>query len=454
MRRIAYCSPVNPVESGISDYSEELLPYLGQYFDLTLIVDDGVQPSNAQVKSRLPIERISRLAKLHRRQPFDAVIYHMGNSPAHSAFWESLQTLPGVVVLHDYVLHHLMLWHAVNRRKDVRLYRRAMAERYGAAGEAVAAQMERGQLSDAVFDFPLVEGVIQAATGLIGHSRYVIDHALAVRPDLRAAVVPMGVPLPPSPDRAAARAALGLPADAPVWASFGHINPYKRVEQALRAFARFRQGYPEARYILVGSVSPNYDVRGLVQRLGLSGAVQITGYVAAADFGQYVAAADLCFNGRYPSAGETSASLLRLLGAGRAVLVSDIATFSELPGDVVAHVPLGPAEEHTILAYAQRLAADSALRQALECNARAYVAREHTLAGAAAGYAQFLGELYGWSRPAMLRPPLWAVEPDPETVARSASPAVELGQRVAEIGLLEEDVRLLDRAGARLQSLL
>nr|MBA3470630.1 glycosyltransferase [Herpetosiphonaceae bacterium] len=389
----------------------------------------------------------------------DAIIYHMGNSPAHSAFWESLQSLPGVVVLHDYVLHHLMLWHAVNRRKDVRRYRREMAERYGAAGEAVAVQMERGQLTDAVFDFPLVEGVIQQATGLIGHSRYVVDRAQTVRPGLRAAVVPMGVPLPPTPDRAAARSALGLPAEAPIWASFGHINPYKRVEQALRAFARFRQDYPDARYLLVGSVSANYDVRSLVQRLGLSEAVQITGYVPAADFGQYVAAADLCFNGRYPSAGETSASLLRLLGAGRTVLVSDIATFSELPDDVVAHVPLGAAEEGTILAYAQRLAGDTTLRQALERNARSYVAREHTLAGAAAGYARFLAELHGWSSPPLTRPILWEVEPAPEagdTVEQKAGSVAgsAVGQRAAEIGLLEEDVRLLDRAGERLRSLL
>ena len=476
MRRIAYCSPVNPVESGISDYSEELLPYLGQYFDITLIIDDGVQPTNPQLAAHLPIERISRLAKAHRRQPFDAIIYHMGNSPAHSAFWAALQTLPGVVVLHDYVLHHLMLWHAVNRRKDVRLYRAEMTQRYGAEGERVATLMERGQLNDAVFDLPLSESVIERATGLIAHSRYVVDRALAVRPNLRAAVVPMGVPSVAVPDRALARRELGLPAAAPIWASFGHINPYKRIEQALRAFTRFRAEHADARFVLVGSVSPNYDLRGLVARLRLQDAVQITGYVNSADFGRYVAAADLCFNGRYPSAGETSASLLRLLGAGRAVLVSDVATFSELPPAVVAHVPLDDDEERTILAYAERLWADAALRHTLEANARAYVAREHTLGGAAAGYAGFLSELYRWEQPKIVRPPLWEVEGsgigdrgsgigDQENgdqgsgIRDRESPVSHtdlsiIGERVAELGLNEADVALLDRAAARLHTLL
>ncbi|HYF63081.1 MAG TPA: glycosyltransferase family 4 protein [Herpetosiphonaceae bacterium] len=456
MRRIAYCSPVNPVESGISDYSEELLPFLGRYFDLTVVVDDGVQPDNHQLGAHLPVERIGRLARLHRRQPFDAIIYHMGNSPAHSGFWESLQTTPGVVVLHDYVLHHLMLWHAVNRRKDIRLYRDEMRRRYGDAGAEVAQRMERGQLSDQVFDLPLSEGVIERATGLIAHSRYVLDKARSVRPDLRAAVVPMGVPSVAAPDRRQARLDLGLPPDAPIWASFGHINPYKRIEQSLRAFARFRADYPAARYVLVGSVSPNYDLAALLRRLRLDDSVTVTGYVDSLAFGRYVAAADLCFNGRYPSAGETSASLLRLLGAGRAVLVSDIATFSELPPAVVAHVPVDIDEEATILAYARRLWDDVDLRAALERNARAYVAAEHTLAGAAAGYARFLAELHGWAPPEAARPPLWQVEDlpaaEPPSVAALAMRAI--GERAAELGLQPADLDHCDRPISRLAGVL
>lgn len=452
LRRIAYCSPVNPVGSGISDYSEELLPYLAQYADITLVVDDSVKPANPELARHFAVERVSRLARAHRRQPFDAIVYHMGNSDAHSGFWTALQQTPGVVVLHDYVLHHLMLWHAANALKDLRVYREAMRRRYGEAGALVAAQMERGQLSDAVFEFPLVEDVLERATGLISHSGYVRDRAAAVRPGLAAAVVPMGVPLPPAPDRLAARAALGLPPAAPIWASFGHVNPYKRVEQALRAFRRFLAERPDARYILVGSVSPNYNLAGLIGRLGLGEAVTVTGHAPAEDFMRYVSAADLCFNGRYPSAGETSASLLRLLGAGRAVLVSDIATFSELPGDVAAHVPIGPDEEALILAYARRLLGDPPLRLALEANARAYVAREHTLAGAAAGYARFLFDLHGWGEPAIMRPPLWDPAPAAPSVAppRTATAAGLVGAAAASAGLIEADVALLDRAAKRL----
>ena len=119
----------------------------------------------------------------------------------------------------------------------------------------------------------------------------------------------MGVPLPPLIERDAARRRLGLPLDAPLLASFGHVNPYKRVESVLRALRVLRERHAGLHYILVGSVSANYDLRALVQRHGLEDAVTITGYVERAAFEEYVAAADICLNLRHPTAGETSASL-------------------------------------------------------------------------------------------------------------------------------------------------
>lgn len=462
MRRIAYCSPVNPVESGISDYSEELLPFLGQYAEIVVFVERGVVPTLPQLRQHLAVRALDELPTLHRKQPFDAIVYHLGNSPAHGTIYDLALRLPGVVVLHEWVLHHLKLWHAAERRKDIGVYLREMQQRYGVPGERVARQMSRGQLQDAAFRFPLVEDVIERALGLIGHSRFVVEQAQALRPDLHAAVVPMGVPLPPVLAPAAARAQLDLPPDVPIWASFGHINPYKRMESALRAFARFRTEQPQARYVLVGSVSPSYNLAALIRRLGLADAVTVTGYVPRSDFERYVAAADVCLNLRYPTAGETSASLLRLLGAGRPTLVSAIGAFAELPDDVCAKVDLDSSEAELILAYTRLLQRQPAIAAQLGCNARAFVAREHTLAGAAAGYMRLLSTCYGWEPPAIQREVLWPVEAVGLVAADMSSPAAgvlattvaELGMAAAEIGVHETDAEPLQAVAATLADLL
>ncbi len=272
--------------------------------------------------------------------------------------------------------------------------------------------MLHGRFTTAAFEMPFCEDVLDAAHGVIAHSRYVLDRVAALRPDLPTAHVPMGVPLPPLIPRAAARARLGLPADALILASFGHINPYKRLEAVLRALRALRADHASLRYLLVGSVSPSYDVHAVIARAGLADLVTVTGYVDRATFEDYVAAADICLNLRHPTAGETSASLLRLLGAGRPTLVTASGSFAEFPPDVAAQVDPDTSEVDLILAYCRLLTARPDLAAALGANARAYVARAHTLAGAAAGYIRFLAQRYGWGTLPRLRDrPLWEPRP-------------------------------------------
>jgi glycosyltransferase involved in cell wall biosynthesis len=318
-----------------------------------------------------------------------------------------------VVVLHEFVLHHFMLGYAAVVRGDVEIYRAEAARRYGAEGARVAELMLRGRLTDAAFDMPLCESVLEAAVGVIAHSRYVLERVAALRRGLPSALVSMGVPLPPLVPRAEARARLGLPPEALILASFGHINPYKRLDAALQAVRLLRADHAGLRYLLVGSISPSYDAQALISRAGLDGVVTATGYVGRRAFEDYVAAADICLNLRHPTAGETSASLLRLLGAGKPTLVSASGSFAELPAAVAAQVDLDASEGELIVAYCRLLAARPELAAAMGALARDYVAREHTLGGAAAGYMRFLAAHYGWGQTPMLRTePLWQLTTD------------------------------------------
>ena len=53
---IAYFSPLTPIKSGISDYSEnDLLPSLKKYCNIELIIDKGYKPSNKLIKENFKI---------------------------------------------------------------------------------------------------------------------------------------------------------------------------------------------------------------------------------------------------------------------------------------------------------------------------------------------------------------------------------------------------------------
>src|SRR5207244_2354358 len=214
--------------------------------------------------------------------------------------------------------------------------------------------------------------------GVIVHSETTRQRVLRSRPLARVAKVPHHLSLDALPGaatltREAARAALNLPQDAFLVASFGFITPVKRLDVALRAFARFHREVPESRYLLVGDVSPYYDLDAVLKPELREGVVRV-GHTELADFLRHMVAVDLAVNLRYPSAGETSGTVVRLLGLGQAVVVSDDGSFSEIPDSCCAKVPLDETEEETLFAYLQLLYNDEPLRREMGENARRHLA--------------------------------------------------------------------------------
>jgi glycosyltransferase involved in cell wall biosynthesis len=385
--RLAYFSPLNPARSGIADYSEELLPYLAPYAEIELVVD-GYAPANAAITSRWNV--IDDRAYDARR--YDLALYHLGNSPAHAYIYRRALREPGVAVLHDLVLHHLVAWLTINHG-DGASYVRAMREAYGDEGALLAARELEGRESLNRFDYPLSESVIRASRGVIAHSRYVVDAARRIAPAVPFAQINHELPPVELIPQSAARARLGLSAGASLVGSFGHIGPTKRTLVLLEAFAQVRRDVPGARLVLVGAPSPNVDVPAAVAQFGLADAVDLTGHVPFDEFVNYMAAMDVCVNLRYPTAGETSGAVLRMMAQARPVVVSRAGWFAELPGDAVVKIDVqgAPSSEREQLAAALRLLLrDANLRQALGARARAHVLRVCDPASAARRYAEFL----------------------------------------------------------------
>jgi len=322
-----------------------------------------------------------------------------------------LQRIPGIVVLHEPMLHHLVRGMTLSRG-DLDGYVEAMRYAYGRTGESLARRSLGTGIPLDVWSYPLFERVVDASLGLIVHNDCTRDRVLASRPGTRIAKVPHHLSLDAPGDVAdapseALRAALGLPAQGLLVASFGFITPAKRMDVALRAFARLRREVaPDALYLLVGEVSPQYDFAKLLTP-ELSAGVVPVGRTDLPAFLRYMAAADVTVNLRYPSAGETSGTLIRLLGLGKAVVVSDTAAFAEIPDGCCAKIDLDATEEELLFVTLRALATDPELRRRMGENARRHIAAHHTLEGSAACYADFVRAMVE-ERPAPFRavPPL------------------------------------------------
>ncbi|HEX4498932.1 MAG TPA: glycosyltransferase family 4 protein [Thermoanaerobaculia bacterium] len=440
--RIAYYSPLPPQASGIADYSAELLPHLAEHCEIELIVDEGFRPAG-DLAARFLVHGVKALPGLLARGRFDTVLYQLGNNrDYHASIYRSLIDHPGVVVLHEYVIHHLVR-DLTLFAGDPQAYVREMRYAYGKTGEAMARRCVATGVPLDPWSYPLFERAVDASLGVVVHNQVTRDRVLASRPLTRIATVPHHLSLEGiqavSPEEA--RRALGIEAGTFAVATFGFLTASKRPGVLLRAFARLRREVPAARLLIVGEVSPHFDF-DRVCTPELRAGVTITGRLEIDRFLLYMQACDLAVNLRHPTAGETSGTVIRLLGLGKPLIVNETGSFAEIPDDCCAKVPLDDSEEDLLVAYLRALATDEPLRHRMGENARQHMARHHSLADSARKYADFLREtVEGAARAFRAAPPLTAYPEDDllsDLVREVSAEMVDLGVEEAEDELLRE----------------
>ena len=206
--------------------------------------------------------------------------------------------------------------------------------------------------------------ILAASRGVVVHSRFMRDEMRAAGFTGPTAVIPHGAWIPQA-DRNGFRHKLGLDEATPLIGIFGFLKPYKRIAESLRAFRRLVRLMPNVKMILVGEPHPEFPVESMIRSMGLSANVRVLGFAPIEDFVGYLGACDIVLNLRFPTVGESSGTLLRSLGLGKAVMVSEVGSFQEFPDDVCLKVPVGPGEEDLIFEYLNLLVSRPEVAQAL-----------------------------------------------------------------------------------------
>jgi glycosyltransferase involved in cell wall biosynthesis len=392
--RVAWFSPLPPTKTGVADYCAELLPPLSAHLKIELFVEDPALHEGQPIADMFPMFPYWRFEERQRVERFDLCIYQMGNSIAHRFVYLALIDTPGLVVLHEPMLHHFMLEMLSEGWTELD-YSRELDYNYGAGRgdieEAVAA--DGTELSR--FGYPMIQRVVDCSLGIIVHSKHARDVVLSHRSRCPVAVVPHSyVPEPHSAslDVAGARRELGLDDEALLVGSFGFITPAKRIEQVLEAFEEFAAEAPEARLILAGGHVPQYPVEELIEARGLTGRVIMPGYVPWEKLMCYMVACDLALAYRWPSAGETPGGLVRLMGLGKPALVSDHMALAEFPDDCCIKVKPGREVEGTLSAL-RELKKDRGAYLEMGRRARQYIERNNRVEDVAEAYATFARSL-------------------------------------------------------------
>src|SRR6185295_9315547 len=146
--RVAFFSPLPPAKSGIADYSAALLEHL----DTSVEVDTfAARPAEFDASR------------------YDVSVYQLGNNPYHDFVYQAALEHPGVVVMHEANLHHLVADLTINR-DDWDGYVREVGRNHGAEAENYAERYVRTRQKAPNYGLAMMRSVLARSRGAIVHS--------------------------------------------------------------------------------------------------------------------------------------------------------------------------------------------------------------------------------------------------------------------------------------------
>jgi glycosyltransferase involved in cell wall biosynthesis len=369
---VGFFSPLPPARSGVADHSAELLRALEGHPE--------VATGTVQVS-------------VHGA---DIPLYHLGNNPLHREIYSHALEKPGVVVLHDAVLHHFFLGSESEQE-----YVAEFVYNYGHWSADLARELWRRRARSAAdpeyFRYPMIKRVVQRSQAVIVHNpraaSIVLEHVKGTTVHEIPLLFTLPDDLPSAADVIRWRARLGIPPHVFLAGVFGHLRESKRLLALLRAFRRARRSAEMV--LLVAGDFVSSDVARTVEPMieGDSGIIRL-GYQDERDFWVCASAVDACINLRYPMAGETSAIAIRLMGLGRTVLVSSGEETSRFPEAACIRVDPGQAEEEMLAEYLVWLARCPSDNRAIGLRAREHIRENHSPARVAELYWRALQGCY------------------------------------------------------------
>ena len=237
-----------PSKSGIADYSDALVAALQDYSAVRVYASgaDAFDPTSA-----------------------DIAVYHIGNNPWHDFCYETALRHPGVVVMHEANLHHLIADLTI-KRGDWEAYLNECELNGGDAARAFAERVRRQEIGPDYDGLPMTRRLLQAARGLVVHSQFVANQMRQQGFAGPISIIPHGAWIPKT-NRLATRDKLGIDETTPLIGAFGYLVTLARRREvgaalAMAAFDRTARGrFGESRALLDACEGPpRRSARGIV----------------------------------------------------------------------------------------------------------------------------------------------------------------------------------------------
>lgn len=295
-----------------------------------------------------PIHDIPAAQLLAQLGDYDIVVYTLGDHlDFHREIYELALRHPGIVILHDLVMHHFFAGYFLEGKKDPDAYVAELGFAHGKEGERFGRSVVSGEAGyvwdkPAMLEFHMALSAIHGALGVVVHSRF----AQSKLEDRAAApILRLDFPEPSYLGHLAAPAATAgeLKAKHRIrLVTFGVVNPNKMVVEVIETIGRNPSLRESLTYDVVGDTTHDlayeHRLKTVIREQALEDQVRLHGYLPDDRLHEIVREADIVINLRNPHFGESSASLADSLYMGKPTIVWNHGYYAEVPDRVAIKI--------------------------------------------------------------------------------------------------------------------
>jgi glycosyltransferase involved in cell wall biosynthesis len=360
---VGFYGPLPPARSGVADYCATLLSELRRHGPV------AIAPLRC-----------------------DAALYHLGNNRLHAEIYRRALVRPGVIVLHDAVLHHFLLG-----QLSETAYVDEFAYNYGNWHRPLAQELWRARGASGsdprYFDYPMLKRAVERSLAVVVHNPAAGAMVRRHVPAAQVVEIPHFYSPPELPALADAlrwRHRLGAGSSF-LFGVFGYLRESKRLLRVLAVFDRVHREVPQTALLVAGQFASSDLERAAGPLLSAPGVLRMP-YLEEREFWLAARAVDACINLRYPSAGETSGISIRLMGVGKPVLVTGGEENAHVPEDAAIRIPSGPAEADSLYHHMILLRSFPMVAASLGERAASAIAASHGITRVGEAYWNLFGQ--------------------------------------------------------------
>lgn len=373
-KRIAMVTPWPKQQTGIANYVYRLTPFLSKYFDIDIFVDKTLD-LNCELLPNIYGGRYLIEDLDNRHDDYDEIIFQLGNSEKfHSEIYRMFKKYNGVAEIHDFILC-AFFFHSYYLKGEIETYHGAWLDGYGIYGDAMFQDVIENNRTQKEMQFPMCHSISNIAKKTIVHNewsyhrlgtgvkKYLIPLASFEKDVLSQNIAHYS--------KCSVQNKIDYKCDEILIGCFGWINENRRPYVLLNSAIKLIELGYKVKVVYFGECNIS-DFEKDIEVLNMQKYIKVTGFL---ENNEYQVAMDMCdiiVNLRYPSMGESSATLCEAFKAGKPVIISAINQYLEYPNEVCWKLPVGDYEGSILIEMLMHLIERKDVRNQLGMNAKQY----------------------------------------------------------------------------------